>query len=133
MPRLFRESPLNAIWEGSGNVIVLDVLRTMQKDSEAITSYVEEIFRAKGRFSALDHAIDDVVSILSGRIDESEGRLIVERMTLVLQGALLARHTPAHVAEAFCATRLNPEWGRMYGAVPKSVNIDAVLARQGVG
>lgn len=133
MPRLFRESPLNAIWEGSGNVIVLDVLRTMQKDSEAITSYVEEIFRAKGRFSALDHAIDDVVSILSGRIGESEGRLIVERMTLVLQGALLARHTPAHVAEAFCATRLNPEWGRMYGAVPKSVNIDAVLARQGVG
>jgi putative acyl-CoA dehydrogenase len=130
MPRLFRESPLNGIWEGSGNVICLDVLRAAAKDPDSVGALLAEIEQAKGADSRLDRAIDDLHAELSD-LDHLEvrARRIVERAALALQGSLLVRHAPAAVADAFCATRLAGDGGRAFGTLPPGTDLDAILAR----
>ena len=107
LPRLFRESPVNAIWEGSGNVQCLDVLRAMQKTPGVVDAFFDEVAKAKGANAALDHWVaalrkefDDLGDI------EYRARDLVDRMALAIQAALLLQHAPAHVADAFCASRL---------------------------
>jgi putative acyl-CoA dehydrogenase len=129
MPRLFRESPLNAIWEGSGNVIVLDVLRTLQKEPGAINAYLAEVSQAQGLDASFDKALNVVTDALGRTMTEANGRLLVERMTLLLQGALLLLHASKAVARAFCATRLGADWGHMFGTLPADTDIDAILER----
>ena len=131
MPRIFRESPLNAIWEGSGNVIALDILRTLARDPAAFEAYRAEIAAARGGHAALDGAAEALFAqVARGGITEGEARGVAERLALVLQGALLVRHAPAAVADAFCATRLGGEGGRAFGTLPASADLDAILARQ---
>lgn len=129
MPRLFRESPLNAIWEGSGNVIVLDVLRTLRKEPEALAAFFAAIGSALGRDADLDAAVRDLKATLDAPLSEGAGRLLVERMALVLQVALLVQVAPEPVARAFCATRLGGHGGRMYGVLPDGIDPDAILER----
>ena len=129
MPRLFRESPLNAIWEGSGNVIVLDVLRTLRKEPEALAALFSEIEPGLGRDDDLDMAVQGVKTMLDGPLGEGAGRLLVERLALVLQGALLVRFAPAPVARAFCATRLGGAGGHMFGVMPEDIDVDGILDR----
>jgi putative acyl-CoA dehydrogenase len=130
MPRLFRESPLNAIWEGSGNVIALDVLRTFRREPGAVDAFAAELAVAGGANRAFDAAVGDLREQLASTPEEADGRLLVERMALLLQASLLLQHAPAAVADAFCATRLNGEGGRLFGVLPKGADVAAILARQ---
>jgi putative acyl-CoA dehydrogenase len=129
LPRLFRESPLNAIWEGSGNVIALDILRTLGREPAALALYRAELAAAKGGNAHLDAAVAGLERLLAGA-DESGARFVAERLALLLQGALMVRHAPPKIADAFCATRLAGEGGRAFGTLPKGVDVAAILARQ---
>ena len=131
MPRLFRQSPLNAIWEGSGNVIVLDVLRSLHRAPGAMDALRVEIDAARGLNAAHDAAAAALWERLTAP-SEAEGRLLVERMALLLQSSLLLRHGAEAVADAFCATRLGGAGGHMHGVLPESADVDAILARQAV-
>jgi putative acyl-CoA dehydrogenase len=132
MPRLFRESPLNAIWEGSGNVIALDVLRTLTREPVAIDAYAAEVALAKGANASFDRAIHDVIERLAGPVDEAQARLFCERMVLVLQGSLVVRHLPPAVADAFCARHFGEGAGTTYGTLPRGVDINGIVKRQRV-
>jgi putative acyl-CoA dehydrogenase len=130
MPRLFRESPLNSIWEGSGNVAALDVLRAMAKEPQAVEAFFAEVDAAQGA----DHRLDEAVRLLRAELGDLAGielraRRIVERMALALQGSLLVRHGHPAVADAFCASRLGGEWGHAFGTLPTGVDFGAILER----
>ena len=129
MPRLFRQSPLNSIWEGSGNVICLDVLRAMMREPQAVPALVNELEGAHGENAALDAEIASLKDKLVQVPPESEARRIVERMALALQAATLVRHAPHFVADAFCATRLGDRPGFAYGAGGAAIDTAAILTR----
>jgi putative acyl-CoA dehydrogenase len=131
MPRLFRESPLNAIWEGSGNVIALDVLRTLRREPAAQAAFAAEIEASAGGNVAVDAAWRKLAPRLAAATPEAQARRLVEEMALVLQGALLARLAPAAVADTFCATRLGDEGGWSFGVLPLAADVTAILGRQG--
>jgi putative acyl-CoA dehydrogenase len=127
MPRLYREAPLNSIWEGSGNVIVLDALRTMKKEPEALERLMAEIRLAR------DPRIEKYVAVVDRNVTESEGRRIVERLALAFEASLVVRFSPPAVADAFCASRLEGDAGRTFGTLGKGVAVEEVMARQGLG
>jgi putative acyl-CoA dehydrogenase len=130
MARLFRESPLNGIWEGSGNVICLDVLRAAARDPESVEALLAEIELAAGADGRLDRAVSDLHAALADTSSlERRARRIVERAALALQGSLLVRNAPSAVADAFCASRLAPDGGRAFGTLPPDTDLDAILAR----
>ncbi len=129
MPRIFRQSPLNSIWEGSGNVICLDVLRAMTREPETRAAFVNAIEAAHGEYALLDRAIERVRDALVQPAEESHARRLVEDMALTLQAALLARHGPAPIADAFVATRLSERPGLAHGALTAKIDTDAILAR----
>ncbi|WP_370402171.1 acyl-CoA dehydrogenase family protein [Sulfitobacter sp. JB4-11] len=130
MPRLYREAPLNSIWEGSGNVMGLDVLRAVMREPEAIPAYLAELERARGNHPNLDRAIDDLRDALEAP-DGVEGqmRTITELMALTLQGALLTCHGDEAVAEAFCASRLGLRYRGSFGTLPRGCDLDAIIDR----
>ena len=130
MPRLFRESPLNSIWEGSGNVICLDVLRAMVKSPESVQVFFEEIEETAPAEPAVAESVRRLKADLSDFDGiESRARTIVERMALTLQGALLVRDGDPAVADAFCASRLSGDWGRSFGTLPGGVDAERIIAR----
>jgi putative acyl-CoA dehydrogenase len=130
MPRLFRESPLNGIWEGSGNVICLDVLRAAAREPAALQAFLDELAVARGADRALDSAIDRVHAELAD-LDGIEGRArrVVEAMALALQASLLVRHAHPAVADAFCASRLAGDHGQALGTLPPTVDAATILER----
>ncbi len=130
MPRLYREAPLNSIWEGSGNVMGLDVMRAMGREVEAIPALMAELEKARGNHSNLDRAIDDLRDELANT-DGIEGRMrmITEMMALTLQGALLTSHGAPEVAEAFCASRLAARYRGAFGTLPSGCDLDAIITR----
>ncbi|MFJ4876443.1 acyl-CoA dehydrogenase family protein [Streptomyces sp. NPDC088745] len=130
MPRLLRESPLNSLWEGSGNVQALDVLRALQREPSALNAFLTEVGQARGADHRLDGAIKNLLTELAD-LDGIEGRArrLVERMALVLQGSLLVRWAPSEVADAFCASRLGGDWGSAFGTLPNSLDLGAVVER----
>ncbi|MER7024853.1 MULTISPECIES: acyl-CoA dehydrogenase family protein [Streptomyces] len=133
MPRLYREAPLLSIWEGSGNVAALDVLRALQREPEALEAYFAEVDAAAGADRRLDAAAAGLRKLL-GELDDPEraqllARTVAERMALVLQGALLVRHSSPAVADAFCASRLDGAWGNAFGTLPPGTDLTAILER----
>ncbi len=130
-PRLFRESPVNAIWEGSGNIQCLDVLRAMQKTPEVVTAFFGEVDKARGGNRALDELVDSLRSDLDDLADvEYRARGLTDRMALAIEAALLLQHAPAYVAEAFCASRVAVAGGhRNYGTLPRGVDCAAIIER----
>ena len=128
MPRVYREAPLNSIWEGSGNVICLDVLRALHKEPQARDALLAEVRLARGADRRFDAALDRAEARLV-RPDEAEARLLVEGLAVTLQASLLLRHAPAAVADAYCATRLSPERGQVFGAIPSGLDTSAILQR----
>jgi putative acyl-CoA dehydrogenase len=129
LPRLFRESPLNSIWEGAGNVQALDVLRALQRRPESLAAVLDEITLAAGADARLDSALVELRSELADADDaESRARRLVERLALCLQGSILIR-CDSPVADAFCATRLAGEGGRAYGTLPRGIELDAIVVR----
>ncbi|MFF3389618.1 acyl-CoA dehydrogenase family protein [Streptomyces sp. NPDC002669] len=130
MPRLLREAPLNSIWEGSGNVQALDVLRALQREPMALNAFLQEVGRARGADHRLDRAIKDLLTELADLNGiEARARRLAERMALVLQGSLLVRWAPPEVADAFCASRLGGDWGAAFGTLPHSLDLAPVVER----
>ncbi len=131
LPRLYREAPLNSIWEGSGNVNALDLLRAISKSPESLDAWLAEIGTVRGADRNFDTAVTDVLDLLAdGGVSEVGARRLAERMALLLQGSLLLRHAPDAVADAFCATRLSPHGAaRTFGIMPNQVDVDAILNR----
>ena len=130
LPRLFRQSPLNGVWEGSGNVICLDVLRAIARDPAVLDAFWDEVAIARGADAILDASVDALRAECSD-LDhlESRARRLVERMALVFQAALLVRDAPAPVADAFCASRLGGDSGRAFGALPPNVDNHVIIER----
>jgi putative acyl-CoA dehydrogenase len=129
--RFYREAPLNSIWEGSGNVMCLDVLRAFGRTPSVRAALVDELRAARGGNAALDAFTDALVADLArSDIDEGEARALTERIALALQGGLLVRGAPAATADAFCASRLAPgAWGCTFGTLPKRIDAAPLLAR----
>jgi putative acyl-CoA dehydrogenase len=132
MPRLFRDSPLNSIWEGSGNVAALDVLRALSKEPEGLPAFLEECELAAGADARLDAHLartkDALSSLTDGGDPQFVARRVVEDLALTLQASLLVRHAPPAVADAFCAGRLG-DGGRAYGTLPAGIEADPILER----
>ncbi|MEA2200068.1 MAG: putative acyl-CoA dehydrogenase [Solirubrobacteraceae bacterium] len=130
MPRLYREAPLASIWEGSGNVMSLDVLRALTRSPRSLEVFLAEVEQAHGA----DERLDARVRELKGQFAdpgtlETRARRVVESMALCLQGSLLVRHAPAAVADAFCASRLAGDGGLEYGTLPAGVDFAAIIDR----
>jgi putative acyl-CoA dehydrogenase len=132
MPRLLRDAPLNGIWEGSGNVISLDVLRALAREPEALPAFVAECELARGGDARLDAHLDALpgaLGELGGEDAQWQARRAVEELALAFQASLLVRFAPAEVADAFCAGRLGEARGRVYGTLPRGVGGAAIAAR----
>jgi putative acyl-CoA dehydrogenase len=130
MPRLYREAPLTSIWEGSGNVMALDVLRALTREPRALEVFLEEVQQATGADARLDAHVEKVKRQFSDPATlEGRARRVVEGMALALQGSLLVRHSTPAVADAFCASRLGEEGGLEYGTLPAGVDLQAIVAR----
>ncbi len=130
MPRLYREAPLASIWEGSGNVMALDVLRAMARTPAGLEAFLEEVDLAAGADANLDTFVAALREQLAhGDSLETRGRRIVESMALALQGSLLVRHSPAAIADAFCAARLGGDRGLNYGTLSPRADVGAILDR----
>jgi putative acyl-CoA dehydrogenase len=130
MPRLYRETPLNSIWEGSGNVQCLDVLRGMAKSPTSVEAFFAEVGAAAGADERLDLATSELREELRDlEAIESRARRVVEWMALVLQGSLLIRFGDEAVAQAFCASRLGGDAGRAFGTLPPGVDFARIIAR----
>lgn len=129
MPRIYRQSPVNSIWEGSGNVLCLDILRAIGRDPLSAEACVAELETSRGANASLDRAIDDVKQRIARPHDEAAARRLAETTALALQGAILVRSAPGFVADAFCATRLGEHPGFSYGAIDAKIDIDALIDR----
>jgi putative acyl-CoA dehydrogenase len=130
MPRLFRESPLNGIWEGSGNVMCLDVLRAMAREPLSLDAFRAELATVTGadaRFDAAARALDTELTDLDAI--EHRARRIVERMALLLQGSLMLRHAHPAAADAFCASRLGRDQGLAFGTLPRGTDVKTIVER----
>ena len=128
MARLYRDAPLNGLWEGSGNVICLDVMRALSREKEARRVLLGEIAQAKGAHKAMDAWLQ------ADRPEMTEGnaRRVVEDLALGMAASLLLRYAPAEVADAFCATRLQRDYGMAFGTLPESVGRNEILSRAAV-
>src|SRR5260370_13615435 len=128
MARLYREAPLNSIWEGSGNVQCLDVLRAIGRSPESLAALLAEIDLARGADRRLDAALERLRRDLAAPAAEAQARRLVEGLATARQGSLLIRHAPAAVAGAFCASRLD-ERGLAFGTLPPGSHDGAILQR----
>ncbi len=122
MPLLYREAPLNSVWEGSGNVNALDVLRALGREPEVLDAWITEVGRARGGDPRLDRAIEDTLALIGSLMGdpaslEVNARRLAGRMAAVLQGSLLVRLAPPEVADVFCASRLGSSYDGTFGAL----------------
>ncbi|HWO44032.1 MAG TPA: DNA alkylation response protein, partial [Methylomirabilota bacterium] len=130
MPRLYREAPLNSIWEGSGNVNALDVLRAMKREPQSVVAYLDELDEVRGMDPRLDDAVRNLKKLLSDGDDaEARARTVVELMAVALQAALLVRYGDPYVADAFCGSRLDSGGGRSFGTLQPSSHLPGIVER----
>jgi putative acyl-CoA dehydrogenase len=131
MPRIYRELPVNSIWEGSGNVVCLDVLRAIEREPQSAEVVLDEIRNA----ATADPRLAAFTSTLAVRLekpalaDEAQARALNRDLALALQGALLVRYGPPALADAFCAARLGEERGGAFGVLPRGVDANAIIER----
>jgi putative acyl-CoA dehydrogenase len=134
MPRLYRDAPLNSIWEGSGNVMGLDVLRAVTREPLAAPALLAELDKAHGNDADLDRAIAELKDALADHSGiEARMRSITELMALTWQGALLTQHGPSDVARAFCATRLGQRYRGAFGTLPAGCDLESLMSRAMAG
>ena len=127
LARLYRETPVNGIWEGSGNVICLDVLRSIERAPASVEALLAEIRKGGKRLAPVAERLANELKDRAGL--EERARRVVELAALALQASLMVRHAPAAAADAFCATRLKGDWGRAFGTLPAGTDCDAILGR----
>ncbi|MFN4355222.1 isovaleryl-CoA dehydrogenase [Parvibaculum sp.] len=128
--RIYREMPVNAIWEGSGNVMCLDVLRALMREPQALEIVFAELDKARGASAAYDGALDALKDAFTdmGSL-EARSRQVVEQMAKVAAGSILLQHAPGFVSDAYCATRLGRDWGDVYGTLPVGADVRAITER----
>lgn len=132
LARRYREQPVMAIWEGSGNVIALDVLRALSREPASVEAFDAELASARGAHAAYDAHHDRLrrtIADAEAGADESRARSMVAALAVALQASLLIRHAPAAVADAFVASRLGPDRGSLYGELPAGVDTVALAGR----
>jgi len=130
MPRLYREAPLNSIWEGSGNIMGLDVLRAISREPNTIDFLLAEVEKGRDNHPNLDKAIMELrLELTESDLGESKMRRIAEMMALTLQGTLLSIHAPKYVSEAFCLSRLGGRYTGSFGTLPDSCDLENIIAR----
>jgi putative acyl-CoA dehydrogenase len=128
MARIYREMPLNSIWEGAGNIMALDLLRALRK-ADAVAALAQELLPAKGAHPALDR----LAASLPGRVEEMatelEARRLAQDVALAVQAALLLQTAPAAVFSAFCDSRITGNWGQAFGTLAANTDFDSIIAR----
>ena len=130
MPRLYRDAPLNGIWEGSGNVQCLDVLRALTREPETLEAYFVEAEKAAGADRRFDAYLASCKAMVGDLSDfEPRARRIVERLALLMQGSLMVRNAPPALADAFCASRLDGDHGAAFGTLPAGGDHRAIVKR----
>ncbi|HEY4607096.1 MAG TPA: acyl-CoA dehydrogenase family protein [Acidimicrobiia bacterium] len=128
MARLYRESPLNAIWEGSGNVIALDLVRALAKQPTVIDALGKELGTVQGVDARLDNLIESALTRARNPADADYGaRRLIELLALAIGGSLVLQHAEREVWEAFAATRLDGDWGHLYGTLPSTIDPTAII------
>jgi putative acyl-CoA dehydrogenase len=133
LPRLYREAPLNSIWEGAGNINSLDVLRVLARQPEALAAYLDELAPARAAEPRLERAAAALERELAAAADpvglQPGARRLVERLAVLLQAALLVRHGHPAVADAFCASRVAGDRGSAFGTLPPGLDLAAIVER----
>jgi len=129
MARIYREMPVNSIWEGAGNIMVIDLLRALRKGSAMVDALAVELAPARGARSDFDGHADTVLALTDDLHDESQARRLAQDMALAVQAALLQQHAPACVFDAFCDSRLQGRWGRAYGTLLPGTAFDEIIGR----
>ena len=129
MARIYREMPLNSIWEGAGNIMALDLLRALRKGNTAADALAHELAPARGANVACDRYTATLMQGLADLGEEADMRRVAQDVALVIQAALLRQHAPDFVFEAFCASRLAGDWGLAFGTLASNTNFDAILRR----
>jgi len=130
LARMYREAPLYGIWEGSGNVICLDVLRSINKDPGTAEAFIAELEKASGADAALDAVIENVTDMINNAGDtQTDARRLVEAMAIALEGSLLARYSPPEISDAFIATRVARDHGTTFGTMPSGLPIARLVDR----
>ncbi len=128
MARIYREMPLNSIWEGAGNIMALDLLRGLRK-GDAIAALTKELAPARGQHAALDRLADALPARIEAMASEAEARRLAQDVALAVQASLLAQTAPAAVAGAFCASRLGGDWGNAFGTLGAGTDFDSIIQR----
>jgi putative acyl-CoA dehydrogenase len=132
MARIYKEMPLNSIWEGSGNIMCLDMLRAFGKTPDALEVVRQEWTQAKGSNGSLDKyaaALEADIMQSQSEMVESQARRLTERLALCVSAALLVRNAPSYVADAFCASRLDRDWGSTFGTLNANVRFKEIIER----
>jgi putative acyl-CoA dehydrogenase len=130
LARIYRQMPLNSIWEGSGNVMCLDVLRAMGRSPESVEAFFGELDQARGGDRRYDAFVDAIRTELTNfDAIETRARRIVERMALAFQASVLIRHGDEAVKSAFCASRLGGDHGYAFGTLPVGVDVERIIER----
>lgn len=128
MARIYREMPLNSIWEGAGNIMALDLLRAVRR-ADTAAALADELAPARGAHPALDRLASALPLRVDAMTTEAEARRLAQDVALAVQAALLYRSAPGAVFSAFCDSRLGGDWGYSFGTLGAGVNLDAILAR----
>jgi putative acyl-CoA dehydrogenase len=128
LARIYREMPLNSIWEGAGNIMALDLLRALRK-ADAAAALEHELKPARGMHPALDHLAERLPLRVENMASEMEGRRLAQDVALAVQAALLAQTAPAAVFSAFCESRLAGHWGHSFGSLPAGSDVDTLISR----
>jgi len=130
LPRLFRQAPVNSIWEGSGNIIALDTLRALKREPRVLDALLAELEPARGADRYLDAKIESLKKLLgAGELDDASARYCVESMALACQGAILFKTAPSYLAEAFAETRLRANPSFTYGAFRGAIDTAVLISR----
>jgi putative acyl-CoA dehydrogenase len=133
MARIYREMPLNSIWEGAGNIMALDLLRALRRRSgngDAVAEALErELAPARGAHAAYDAFVASLPSRIDAAVEESDARRLAQDLALAMQAALLRQHATDAVFDAFCASRLGGDWGHAFGTLPSRVDFDSIIRR----
>jgi len=128
LPRLYREAPLNAIWEGAGNVIALDVLRALDRSPQSAEAFLAELDKAAGADTVFDRHVDGLRSLLAAETAEVDARRLVEKMAVCWGASLALRHEPV-IADAYVRSRLERDWGSEFGTLSRNVDVATISKR----
>jgi putative acyl-CoA dehydrogenase len=128
MARIYREMPLNSIWEGAGNIMALDLLRGLRK-GDAVAALAKELAPARGQHAALDRLADALPARIEAMASEVEARRLAQDVALAVQASLLAQTAPPAVVGAFCASRLGGDWGNAFGTLGAGTDFDSIIQR----